>query len=374
MQITASTYASTGYATLAAATSTSAQTSSGATLLTGTTEQAATTITLSDAAKAALQVKDFLTVIAEARAKFDSLLKTAGVTSPLKGGKLAVDLASLDPRELFAISSSTNDTFTKDEQEGASLEMQRRFEAALSGPAAVAKVSGNYTGLYQAAADYLNSLSAEEKAEPEMVAARAAIADAQKQLAADPKLKPDAGEDDPVALYLSLVDARQTSPTRNISDVAGDVRAALDKAYADIKARGLVPIIDKARKSGELVDLSKFDSRQVSAIALNTDGKFSTDEVRIAKSVIQSRSSAALLAGFKSASKGSDPTGFSQNIISMYGSMSAEERQASGISDTLYAAAVANYQSTSKLMSMFNQATGSSSSGGGLSSLLGTSA
>lgn len=370
MLITGSSYATTGYATLAASLSTSATTTSSTAATPTATEAAATTITLSDAAKAALALKDFATVSSDARTKLDAILKAAGRTTPLQDGKLAIDLSTLDQRELYAVSSNGNGTasFSKDEQSAAALEMQRRFDSALSGPAAVAKVTGNYTGLYSAAASYLDGLSAEEKAEPEVQAARAAVTAAQKKLVADPKTLPDVGSDDPVALYLSLSDAQQQNSTRAITDVAADMRKALDAAYAAIKARGQIPTFDKTRKGAELVDLSNFSSRQVAAIALNTDSKFSDDETRAAKSAINQRSSTALLAGFKAAGS-TDPTAFSQNIISMYGSMSAEERQASGISDTLYQAAVASYQSASKLMNMFSQATGGTT---GFESLLGS--
>lgn len=359
MLITGSSYASAGYATLAATTANGAPTTSAG--ATGGSAPAATTITLSDAAKAALQAKDFTTVIADARTRVDAILKAAGRVDPLQSGKLAVDLSRLDPRELYAVSSNGTGAgnFTGNEQDAAALEMQRRFEQAMSGPAAVAKVTGRYTDLYQAAAAYLDALSPEEKAEPDLQAARAAVTTAQKQLAKDPATLPDI-DDDPVALYLSLTDAKNT--TRAIADVATDMRSALDAAYAAIKAKGRVPTLDKTRKGADLVDLSSFSSRQIAAMVLNTTGKFSGEEVRAAKSAIDQRSNSALLAGFKAAGKTSDPTAFSQNIISMYGSMSAEERQASGISDSLYQAAVASYQSSSKLLNMFNQATGGSGS------------
>ncbi|WP_332699619.1 hypothetical protein [Devosia sp.] len=356
-----SAYSTTTYYQAAAsilAAGTTSTTSDADATTTGGTEQAATSVTLSDAALAALATKDFATVVADTRAKLTALLQAADRTSPLEGDRLAIDLSSLDARELFAMAS--DDSFTEGEQEAAGLEMQRRFEAALAGPAALADVTGNFTGLYKAAADYLDSLGPEEKAGADWIAGRAAITDAQKQLQADPKTMPDAGEDDPVALYLALVEAGQTAQPTTIADVATTARKTLDSLYADAIKAGKAPTFNKATTVGTYIDLSKFDSRSLSAIALNTGDKFTAEEVRQAETALRAKSGAALLAGFQNAAKSSDPTAFSQNIISIYSSMSAEERQAAGWSDQFYQAALASYESTSKLTQMFADAGGDS--------------
>jgi hypothetical protein len=332
--------------------------SSSATTATAPESQAATSVTLSDEAMAALAERDFATVLADAQSKLAALLTAAERTSPLEGGKLALDLSSLDPRELYAMGS--DDSFTPDEQEAAGLEMQRRFEAALAGPAALAKVTGNFTGLYKAAADYLDSLGPEEKAGLDWIAGRAAVTEAQKQLQADPKTFPDAGEDDPVALYLALVEAGQQAKPRDIADVGGTARKTLDSLYAEAITAGKAPTFNKATTVGTYIDLSKFDSRSLSAIALNTGNAFTAEEVRHAETALRTKSGAALLAGFQNAAKSSDPTAFSQNIMAIFGSMSAEERQAAGWSDSFYQAAVESYVTTSKLTQMFAEAGGDS--------------
>lgn len=325
-----------------------------------TTQPAATSVTLSDEARAALETKDFATVIAEARAKLTALLTDAGRTSPLEGGKLALNMASLDARELFAMAS--DDAFTADEQEAAGLEMARRFEAAMAGPAAVAKVTGNYTGLYKAAAEYLDSLSPEEKAGEDWIGGRAAVTEGLKQLQADPKTLPKTSEEDPVALYLALVQAGNGSGPQDIADVATGARRAIDKLYADAVQNGKAPSFNKNTTVGTYIDLSKFDSRSLSSIVLDAKGQFSPEEVSAATAAMRQKSGAALLAGFNHAAKSSDPTAFSQNIISIFSSMSVEERQAAGWSDKFYEAAVQSYQSTNKLMQMFGDANGGNSS------------
>ncbi|UJW86790.1 hypothetical protein [Devosia sp. SL43] len=348
------------YATLAAtlvaqSTSTASTTSTTAST---TTEQAATSVTLSDAALAALATKDFATVLAETRTKLTTLLKEADRDSPLEGDELALDLSSLDPRELYAMAS--DDSFSNDERAAAGIEMQRRFEQALSGPAALAKVTGNYTALYKAAADYLDGLGAEEKAGADWIAGRAAVTEGLAQLKSDPKTLPDAGEDDPVALYLAVVEAGEAIKQTSITDVASTARKTLDSLYAEAIKNGKAPTFNKQTTVGTYIDMSAFDSRSLSAIALNTGSKFATEEVNAASAALRSKSGAALLAGFQSAAKSSDPTAFSQNIISIYSSMSSEERQAAGWSDQFYQAAVASYETTSKLTQMFAEAGGDS--------------
>ena len=354
-------YSANTYYSVAASQTANAKTAGTASPAASTaTDAAATSVTLSDAAKAALAAKDFATVLAEARAKLNALLTEAGRTNPLEKDKLALDLSSLDPRELYAMAS--DDSFTGDEQKAAGLEMQRRLEAALAGPAAVAKVTGNYQGLYKAAAEYLDSLGAEEKAAPDWIAARAAVTEGLKQLQTDPKKLPDAGEDDPVAIYLALLKAGETTTPRPITDVATSARSTLDALYADATAAGKAPTFNKNTTVGTYIDLSKFDSRTLSSIVLDTSGKFTPEETRAADQALRAKSGAALVAGFQNAAKSSDPTAFSQNIISIYSAMSPEERQAAGWSEDFYKAALGSYQSTSQLVKMFADAGGTSTS------------
>lgn len=339
-----------------------------ATTSTAPTDSAATAVTLSEEAMAALAERDLATVLLDARSKLNQLLDDADRTSPLSGGQLALDLSTLDQRELYAMSS--NDSFTPDEREAAGLEMQRRFEAALSGPAAIAEATGDLTGLYKAAAAYLDALGLEERASADWKAGRDAVTEGLKQLQTQPGTLPDAGDSDPVALYLVLTETGDTAEPPSMTDLAGNTRATLDRLYAQAEANGRLPTFNRATTTGTYIDVSSFSSRALSAMVLDQDGQFSSTEVRAAQSALHAKSGASLLAGFKSAAKSGDPTAFSQNIISAFSSLSQEERRAVGWSDQLYQTAMENYASTSKLMSMFTQATGNSS-GGGLASLLG---
>ncbi|SMQ70326.1 hypothetical protein SAMN06295905_1887 [Devosia lucknowensis] len=329
-------------------------------------------VVLSDEAKAALSERSFASVITDARSKLETLLKDASRTSPLQKGKLALDMSSLDHRELYAMSSDAS--FSAEERDAAGLEMQRRFEAALSGPAAIAEVTGNYTNLYKAAAAYLDGLGAEERASTDWKSGRDAVAEGLKQLQTKPGTLPDAGDSDPVALYLALTAVGKGAEPVSMTDLAGNTRSALDQIYAQAKANGKLATFNRNTTTGTYVDLGKLSSRALSSIVLDREGTFTPTEVNAARFALQSKSGATLLAGFQSASKSGDPTAFSQNIIAAFNSMSSEERQAVGWSDQLYKAAMQSYASTSKLMELFGQATGGGSTPAGpgsLASLLG---
>lgn len=344
---------------------TSASTGTTATA-TGATS-AATSVTLSDEAKAALAERSFVSVVADAREKLTKLLETAGRKSPLQNEALALDMTSLDAREIYAIAS--DNSFTADEREAAKLEMQRRLEAALSGPLAISRVTGDFTSLYKAAATFLDALGPEEKASEDWKASRAAVTDGLKQLEKDPKTLPSVGEDDPVGTYIELLEVRGALD-QSMATLATNARTAIDKRIAEIHATGRIPSFKTTANEGTRVDLSGLSSRTLSAIVLDKDGQFSSQEINAAKAELRGKSSAVLMAGLKSASQSTDPTAFSQNVISAFSSLSPEEREAAGWSDKLYEAAVANYSSSSKLLEMFNQlgaSSGSNKSGPGFS-------
>jgi hypothetical protein len=191
-----------------------------------------------------------------------------------------------------------------------------------------------------------------------------------KQLKTSAGTLPDAGESDPVALYLALKQNGETAEPVAMADLADNMRSTLDRLYAEAKANGKVPSFNRNTTVGTFIDVSKFSSRALSAMVLDRDGQFTSEEVNAARSVLKAKGGATLLAGFQSANKSGDPTAFSQNIISAFTSLSAEERQAVGWSDQLYQAAMQSYATTSKLLGMFNQASGGASSGG-LAGLLG---
>lgn len=319
---------------------------------TGGNGGAATHVTLSDTARAALAAKDYATVIAEARAALSRIMTDAGKDKPVENGKLTVDLSRLDRRALFAIAANGEGKFTPEEQQAAALDLQNRFDAALAGPAAVMRVTGDYKGLYTAAAAFLDGAGEEQKASPIWKAQREAVAAGLKQLETKPDAAPAGIANDPVAAYLGRAAGGQAGQARPISDVASDVRAALDKQYAAARAAGTRLIFSTRFGTGQQADLSAFDSRSLSAMALNAGEKFNETEQLAAKRELRSRSNAAMLAGLKQASSSSDPTAFAKNLMSMYGSLSSEERQATGLNASFYQTVLDNYRTSSKIAQM----------------------
>jgi hypothetical protein len=115
------------------------------------------------------------------------------------------------------------------------------------------------------------------------------------------------------------------------------------------------------RRSGQLADLSSLDNQSLSAMSLNQDSLFSTDENRAAKTELDSRTRQGFLQAFQQASKSSDPRAFSLGMIQKYQSMSSQERQAASLSPNFLVVAVKNYKSASSLISMLQSSGGSGS-------------
>jgi hypothetical protein len=313
---------------------------------------AATNLTLSDAARAQLgsasTTKDFAAVTADARSALDGLYSAAKVNGPVgDDGKPTVDLSSFDRRSLFAIATNNGGKFTPDEQKVANTELGNRFNDAMAPAAATSKLTGNFSTVYKAALDYLDGASSEEKATATWSAQRAAVLKGVQATQQNPAQAPAGIADDPVSAYLAQNADGSTTATPDISTVAKNVRATLDaqeKVAAD------------AGKPSQQPDFSSIDNQSLAAISLNQDGLFSKQESYAAKQALDSRSRASILAALKQSLSSGDPTQLSLGILNTYSSMSDEERQAVNWTPTFRDNVVASYQSTAQLMSMLNGA------------------
>jgi len=317
-----------------------------------TDTNAATNLTLSAAARAQLAksatLKDFATVATDARAALNGLYATAKVTGPVGAdGKTTIDLSSLDRRSLFAIATNKGGQFSPDEQKVASTELGSRFGAALAPAAATSKLTGDFSGIYKAALDYLDGASAEEKATATWTAQRAAVLKGVEATQQAPTTAPSGIVGDPVAAYLAQSVNGATTATADISTVAKNVRATLDAQAKAATAAG---------KSGQQADLSAIDSRSLAAVALNQNNLFSNQESHAAKQALDSRNRASILAALKQSQTSGDPTQLSLGILNTYSSMSAEERQAVNWTPAFRDNAVANYKSSSQIMSLLKSA------------------
>lgn len=313
---------------------------------------AATNLTLSDAAKAQLASasasKDFTTVTADARSALDGLYAAAKVKGPIGAdGKTTIDLSSLDRRSLFAIATNNGGKFSPDEQQVASTELGNRFNAALAPAAATSKLTGDFSSLYKAALDFLDGASPEEKATATWSAQRAAVAKGVQATQQNPTTAPAGIANDPVAGYLAQGANATTPATADISTLAKNVRANLDAQAKAAAAAG---------KSSKQADLSSVDNRSLAAVSINQDNLFSAGESRAAKQELDSRNRASILAALKQSQTSGDPTQLSLGILNTYSSMSAEERQAVNWTPAFRDNAVSNYKSTSQLMSMLKGA------------------
>jgi phage baseplate assembly protein gpV len=318
---------------------------------------AATNLTLSDAARAQLAStatqKDFSAVTSDARTGLDGLYTAAEVKGPIgDDGKTTIDLSSFDRRALFAIATNNGGKFSPDEQKVANTELGNRFNDVLAPAVATSKLTGDFSSLYKAALDYLDGASGEEKATATWSVQRAAVLEGVQATQQKPTTAPANIANDPVAAYLAQDDDSVTTATADISTVARKVRATLDAQAKAATAAGKELVFDAGRKTGQQADLSSIDNRSLAAISLNQDGLFSNVESYAAKQALDSRSRAGILAALKQSQSSGDPTQLSLGILNTYSSMSAEERQAVNWTPAFRDNAVANYKSSSHILSM----------------------
>lgn len=319
---------------------------------------AATNLTLSDAARARLAnasaTPDFATVASNARKSLDDLYAAAQVTRPLTNdGKQTIDLSKLDRRSLFAISTNAGGKFTDDEQRVASDELKNRFNAALAPAAATAAITGNYTVVYKAALTYLDAASGEEKATSTWTAQYVAVQKGYQATQLKPDAIPSGISGDPVATY--LVQNPHGTPAKAKKDfatVAKDVRTALDNQAQDANQNGKELVYEPGRKTGQLVDFSTMDGRALSAIALNQNNLFSLQEAQAAKKELNSRTRNSMLSAMKQSQSNGDPSQFSLSVLQSYSAMSEEERLATEWTPAFRETLVQNYKSTRSIMDM----------------------
>jgi hypothetical protein len=334
----------------------------------GLNSNAATNLTLSDAALAQLAAAatqsasastqpDFTTVTNDTRSALDKLYADANVSGPLgDDGKKTVDLSKFDRRSLFAISTNSGGKFTPDEQAVANDELKNRFNTALAPSLSTTRLTGDYGVTYKSALDYLDAASPEEKATTTWAAQRAAVLKGYQATQQDPTKQPPAVAGDPVAPLLSK-DAPDpsTESTRDFSDVADDVRAFLDKQKADAASNHTELVFDPNRKFGQLANLKPLDNRSLSAITLNEGNQFSSEEIFAAKTELNARTRASVLDALKQSQSSGDPRQLSLGILNSYAAKSPEELQAINWTPDFQKQALQNYKTATSLLSALQQ-------------------
>jgi hypothetical protein len=338
-------YAAYAYNASASSTGATAKTAAGAAkAATGTdqsTGQAADSVTLSPQAQALLQVAS------DARDWLNAQYAELGTSSAMLDGKVAVDFTSQSRATLSAIADNAGGLFSQDESAAAGSELQARFDAAMAPHVVIARHTGDYAGLYQAAADYLDAAGTDEKAtaawQDQKSAVMAGLAAARKDFGK----APDTGNDkDPVKALLATPDATGSlDASASTGKVAANARAMLDDQQAQARDKGEELTFDPTRKTGQQVDFSDFDNRSLATIVLNQDSSFSAEEVRAAKSELGARTRQSMSDALFSTDSGSGSQADRLlGLLQTYQNMSPEERAALGVTDTTTDVLVKNYQ------------------------------
>jgi len=324
---------------------------------TDSSPSSSTNVTLSDAAKSYLaSMQDTeattdttpATLAANARKWFDAQYKSLGISSAMLDGQVAVDFSSQSRATLSAVASNASGLFTSDESKAATSEMQARFNNAMASHVVIARHSGDYASLYQAASDYLNQAGDGEKATATWKAQSLAVATGLSAARANFGKAPDTGDvNDPVAALLNTQGSGITKlgSDATTSQVATNARAMLDDQIGKAKDKGST-LVFNSLQSGQKVDFTNFDNRSLATIVLNPDSAFSNDEIYAAKQELNQRTRMSMYNALFPASNGnsdSSPTG-ALGLMQTYNGMSAEEKSVLGITDATTNRVLATYK------------------------------
>ncbi len=214
-------------------------------------------------------------IAASARTWFDEQYKALGISSAKLDGQVAVDFTNQSRATLFAIASNAQGLFTTDERGAASSALQSRFDGAMSPHIVIARHSGDYAGLYEAALSYVEQAGSDERATSAWKEQRQALVDGLVAARESFGKAPQTGNiDDPVR---ALLDKATGSPASGAgsADVATRARSLLDDQANNAKDNGKELVFDPGRKFGQQADFSQFDNRTLAAVVLNQDSAFS---------------------------------------------------------------------------------------------------
>jgi hypothetical protein len=366
----ASSYAAYGASSNTAA-ATAAKTTADAD--TSTRDANATSVTLSDAAKAFLAANGGAdapsvdVLAANARSWFDQQYGKLGISSAVMDGEIAVDLTGQTRATLSAVASNTGNLFSPDEVDAAAKTLDVRFSDAVSPYVVIARHTGDYAAPYDAAMSYLNDAGADEKATDSWKAQYQAVLDGLTAAKATFGKAPDTGNpDDPVAALLGRTasSGSQTGPT---AGGVSQARTMLDAQANAARDNGTELTFDRTRKGGQQVDYTDFDNRSLATIVQNQGGDFSAEETRSAKAELDQRNRTSILAALNGSQSGSDPRSSSLALLKQYSTMSNEEKAVMGYDDAFVNRIAQNYRTLTSLQGSLGSAT---SAGGGILSYL----
>jgi hypothetical protein len=322
------------------------------------TGDSAATVSLSDEAKAFLAATGTTATPAlppgqSARAWLDEQYKKLGITSPTPEGKPALDLAALKREELAAVVANTDKKFSEAEQTASATELDKRFATAMTAHIAIARSTGNYAGLYQAAADYLDQAGADERASETWKDDKKGVTDGLAAAKATKGSAPDTDPaKDPIRAMLDRRTAAATSAGASAETVAKNARAMLDDQANHASDAGTRLVFDK-RQDGQMVDFTPFSNRALASIALNKDDTFTSEEANAAKTALNERTRATMLGVLNPSSGSANGGDINLGLIRTYENMSAEEKAVLGVTDAVTDRLIQNFQTLQSLQSAF---------------------
>jgi hypothetical protein len=298
------------------------------------------------------------------RAWFDDQYDELGIPSAMLDGKVAVDLSSQSREILSQVASNDDGLFSDDEKVAAAAELSSRFNNAMASHVVIARHTGDYASLYQAASDYLDQAGDAEKATDVWKAQKQAVMEGLSAAKASFGKAPDTGNsNDPIRALLDqaapVVGA--IGPDSSTQDVAAYARSMLDDQANHARDNGAELVFDSSRQTGQLVDFSNFDNRTLATIVLNQDSSFSSQEAFAAKTELERRTRANILGAMNSSGDGAGagPGGVIQNYLNM----SDEEKQVLGVTDDVTNKLIQSYKTMLSVQ-------GTLSSGSGLAAYL----
>jgi hypothetical protein len=315
----------------------------------------ATSVTLSEEAKAYLAASTAeaspATLAANARQWFDQQYAALGISSAVLDGEIAVDLTGQDRATLSVIASSTPGQFSQDEIDAAAKTLQVRFDDAVSPYVVIARHTGDYAAPYDAALNYLNKAGVDEQATPAWKNEYQAVLDGLAAAKSAFGKAPDTGNpNDPVRALLGRTSSSgSSSAATDSAGITSRARAMLDAQANAARDNGTDLTFDGTRSSGQQVDFKDFDNRSLATIALNQNGEFSAQETRSAKVELDQRNRASILEALNGSQSSGDTRSSSLALLKQITAMSDEEKSAMGYTDAFVGRIAQNYRTLTSL-------------------------
>lgn len=325
------------------------------------------TITLSDAAKAYVAGTDSAppnektrgSIAAEARAWFDRQYRDLKISSAMLDGQVAVDLTGQSRETLSAVASNARGLFSADERAAAGIALQSRFDDAMAPHVVIARHTGDYVDLYQAASDYLEQAGADERATKTWRDQKQAVDRGLAAAKATPGEAPDIRDgNDPVRALLDKASDDASDSDTSTASVAAKARALLDAQIEDARSNGTDLSFRPSRRTGQQVNFSDFDNRMLAVVVLDPKSEFSSAETRAAKAELDQRTRLAM---FNAVTSGGDSARGNLNLLQTYATMSDEEKSVLGVTEEVTSRVVQNYR---KIISIQNALGGAGANAG----------